>query len=267
MARWTPKPMPGNGSHAEKGFTLVELLVVIAAMALLLAILMPSLTSARHRAKSVVCRGNLKQWGVILSAYTGDNNGHFFRGMMDGQWNDWIEILEPFYGKVGGLTCCPLATKTRREGGQGVFTAWEDPEGDYGSYGLSAWVCSADPGAVFGDALYWRDSTVRGTSNIPVFLDCLGIAGWPDHSSLPPGNDGQLPQGVTLQEQMKNFCVNRHGNGTTNCLFMDWSVRPVGLKELWKLKWHRSFDTSGPWTQGHAPPPAWPDWMRDFRDY
>jgi prepilin-type N-terminal cleavage/methylation domain-containing protein/prepilin-type processing-associated H-X9-DG protein len=252
----------------RKGFTLIELLVVIAIMALLVAILLPALQRARRQTKTVACQANLKQWGVILAAYTDDNGGQFFRGMLDGSWNDWIEILQPFYGKIGGLTCCPLATKTADKGGEGVFAAWKDPEGDYGSYGLSAWVCNADPGAVFGDELYWRRPNVKRAQDVPVFLDCRGITGWPDHSSIPPDNNGQPPQGITLTEQMKNFCIERHGGGMTNCLFMDWSVRKVGLKELWTLKWHSQFDTAGPWTTaGGIKPEDWPEWMRRFKDY
>jgi len=251
----------------KRGFTLVELLVVIGIIALLMAILIPVLAGVRRQAKTAVCQANLIQWGIILEAYTDNNDDRFFRGMIDGWWNDWIEILQPFYGKIGGLTCCPLATKTRAKGGQGIFAAWEDPEGDYGSYGLSAWVCNADPGAVFGDDCYWRTPNNRGAQNVPVFLDCRGITGWPDHTSIPPEYDGQPPQGITLTEQMKNFCINRHVNTMTNCLFMDWSVRTVGLKDLWKLQWHRNFDTHGPWTMHHVPPPVWPDWMKNFKDY
>ena len=62
-------------------------------------------------------------------------------------------------------------------------------------------------------------------------------------------------------------CINRH-NGGVNTLFMDWSVRKVGLKELWTLKWHRSYDTAGPWTlDGGVKPSDWPEWMRKFKDY
>jgi prepilin-type N-terminal cleavage/methylation domain-containing protein len=138
----------------SRGFTLIELLVVIAIITLLVAILIPAVRGARRQANMVACRANMKQWGLILASYTSDNEDRFFRGMLDGSWNDWIEILKPRYTKRGGLTCCPLATKTNARGGQGVFAAWEDPEGDYGSYGLSAWVCNADPGAIFGDELY-----------------------------------------------------------------------------------------------------------------
>jgi len=64
-----------------------------------------------------------------------------------------------------------------------------------------------------------------------------------------------------------SFCINRHG-GYVNSLFLDWSVRKVGLKELWTLKWSGDFDTAGRWTKaGGVKPEDWPRWMRKFRDY
>jgi hypothetical protein len=49
---------------------------------------------------------------------------------------------------------------------------------------------------------------------------------------------------------------------------MDWSVRKVGLKELWTLKWHREYNTRGPWTKaGGMQPEDWPKWMRKFKEY
>ena len=63
------------------------------------------------------------------------------------------------------------------------------------------------------------------------------------------------------------FCINRH-NGHVNGLFLDWSVRKIGLKELWTLKWHSKFDTSNAWTKaGGVQPSDWPHWMRKFKDY
>jgi len=59
------------------------------------------------------------------------------------------------------------------------------------------------------------------------------------------------------------WCVDRH-DCAINMAFMDWSVRKVGLKCLWKIKWHRNFDTvnSGP-VEGQPWPAGWPDWMRE----
>jgi len=66
---------------------------------------------------------------------------------------------------------------------------------------------------------------------------------------------------------VRRVCVNRH-NAALNGLFMDFSARKIGLKELWTLKWHRSFITTGPWTKaGDVMMWDWPQWMRNFKDY
>ena len=57
---------------AKGGFSLIELLVVIAILALLLAILSPALTEARHRARRTVCAANLRQVGVAIHLYAHD---------------------------------------------------------------------------------------------------------------------------------------------------------------------------------------------------
>jgi hypothetical protein len=49
---------------------------------------------------------------------------------------------------------------------------------------------------------------------------------------------------------------------------MDFSTHKVGLKELWTLNWHRSFDNRNPWTKaGLVQPSDWPQWMKRFKDY
>ena len=63
----------------RRGFTLVELLVVIGIIALLISILLPTLNSARHSAQSTVNLSNLRQIGVGLEYYRNDNNGKFPR--------------------------------------------------------------------------------------------------------------------------------------------------------------------------------------------
>lgn len=60
-------------------FTLIELVVVIAIIALLAAILLPSLQEARGRAHRVACKSNLRQWAVGLMSYSGDNSGKLLR--------------------------------------------------------------------------------------------------------------------------------------------------------------------------------------------
>jgi prepilin-type N-terminal cleavage/methylation domain-containing protein len=61
--------------HRKHGFTLVELLVVIAIIAILAALLLPSLSSAKARAQRTVCLNNLKQLATAWTVYCGDNDG------------------------------------------------------------------------------------------------------------------------------------------------------------------------------------------------
>jgi len=61
----------------RKAFTLVELLVVIAIIALLMAILLPALQRAKEQTKTVVCRNQLRQYGVMERMYLDDFDGRF----------------------------------------------------------------------------------------------------------------------------------------------------------------------------------------------
>lgn len=54
------------------GFTLVELLVVVAMIAMLAALLLPALSTAREKGKSAVCQSNLKQLGIAFAMYWND---------------------------------------------------------------------------------------------------------------------------------------------------------------------------------------------------
>jgi prepilin-type N-terminal cleavage/methylation domain-containing protein len=262
------------------GFTLIELLVVIAIIALLMAILMPALQRVKKQAGAAACKANLHEWGLVFAMYTDDNNGLFMAGYSGGIDGTWIGALRPYY-QESKIRVCPTATKPMSEGARGAFAAWgvfgtglasDDPgwsgpkeQGDYGSYGMNELAYNEPPGESRSKDM-WRTVNVKGASEIPLFFDCMWFDVYPLDTDLPPEYPGDVVKSGGGGE-MKRACVNRH-NGYVNDLFMDWSVRKVGLKEMWTLNWYRGFNMANAWTvAGGVQPSHWPQWMRTFKDY
>jgi len=271
----------------------VELLVVIAIIALLMSILMPALAKVKKQAKLILCQSNLRQMGVCFNMYANDWDGKFMAGWWEGgpnpvnaHKNYWMEALRYCYGDDGDIRCCPMATTPGTSVGAGwgggvlpdtTFYAWGvipgdnigEPfswgwvvVGDYGSYAMNGYVC--DPPKGIGTvqrhepAWNWRTANVKGTADIPLMTAGQWLDTWPRHDNKPPQVRGERWDDVDM---VKRVCLDRH-NGYVNMVFLDYTVRKVGLKQLWRLKWHRVFDLT-------EPLPVWDTeapWMKNFKD-
>jgi prepilin-type N-terminal cleavage/methylation domain-containing protein len=251
--------------NQRRAFTLIELLVVIAIIALLMAVLTPALRRARALAKAVVCKSHLQQWALCLEMYASEHDNRFMPGI-DEDWAtgrySWIYTLIPYYNDPA-IRLCPQAKRTVTEGGQLPWAAWDvgetnpndfsllrEPIYKIGSYGINWWVNDSD--LVNGSHNVknkWRRSGQKNANKIPVLMDCGFMLARPEPSDPAPEQDGEFLW--AFGGGMRRVCTNRHA-GEVNVLFMDWSTRKVRLKELWQLKWHRSFEPTEP---------QWPAWM------
>ena len=72
----------GKTSRRRGAFTLIELLVVVSIIALLIAMLLPSLSKAKDQARSIKCLVNLRNIGIAVLVYAQDNNNYLPRASM-----------------------------------------------------------------------------------------------------------------------------------------------------------------------------------------
>ena len=265
--------------------TKKDLAVALACITFLLANLAAIGTGGRRRAKEALCLSNLRQWAIIWEMFIQQNDGQFIDTpywTQDATLTDlykgisYRDAMQLVVDKYPGLSpearsvkirqvqydqnkirFCPLAKKTPEEGGRHPNMAFFE-DNETGSYLLNLWATSAE-GNVRELEMLWQRPEVKDAGKAPLFMDGSSEPQnvCPQMSDTPPPYEG-APQ-WSNDNEMNRVCINRHQNGAINMLFVDSSVRKVGLKELWRLKWHRK------WT---APTiPVWPEWMENFKDY
>lgn len=272
------------------GLTLVELLITIAVIVILITILVPVLQRVRRDAAGVVCGSNLRQWALAYAAYTDDYDGRFWRTYERETERPgfWVAQLASHYKGSPDLLLCPLAArsetriakfalKTEEYGETGdTFAAWslwyyysrgEGPmyAGGY-AHNHFAMDNSGNVGGRTADhpeSFYWQSRPARDAARIPLLTDGAWVeATHIDPNCPPPGEENV----AAFRSQTFDSCINRHDGGI-NGLFVDSHVAKISLKELWTLKWHRDFDTAGPWTKaGGVRPEDWPKWLRRLKD-
>ena len=230
----------GNISLSPAGFTLIELLVAIAIIAILAALLVPTLAKAKAKAQSIACQNNLKQLSLGWVMYAHDHDDRLVsnddgnRG--DGNWisfpGAWVEgnaELDTTTTNIekGALYPYHPTAKLYRCPADRVTTLADPKIARTRSYMLNAWLN--------GSTIYFprpwnktKYSTVRTPADMFVFLDSATI----DSGSFylwPLGDEAWVD----------NVPSDRHGR-SSNLSFVDSHV------EHHRWKWPKSIDWDAP---------------------
>jgi prepilin-type N-terminal cleavage/methylation domain-containing protein/prepilin-type processing-associated H-X9-DG protein len=261
----------------ERGFTLIELLVVIAIIAILAAMLLPALASAKRNAVDLKCINNCKQMLLSMTLYVDDSHSKLITYNDPAGNNLWIARLQSDYSAFQNVRCCPAAqpptpisTTPQHEpkhnvNGWGTAdypwqwgTVGVPTEYFVGSYGLN--------GYCYGDAyqegfepeseFFMELSSITHPTLTPYFSDSIWVDGWPLEGDAPATD---LYTGSDNNIGMDRVTISRHAYkapgsaptvlpgapipGSINVAFVDGHVQVTRLEQLWTLYWHVGWKT------------------------
>jgi prepilin-type N-terminal cleavage/methylation domain-containing protein/prepilin-type processing-associated H-X9-DG protein len=235
--------------NSRQGFTLIELLVVIAIIAILAAMLLPALASAKRKSQDAACKSNLKQMATAGFMYASDYGP---MGYDETGTSVWLPSLIAYQSQVAAIRYCPLATSNNMPAN--LFTAGASQNGtanyvwmydhatNTASYMLNGWLYmndGTDSGSPFKGVNYWVDNqttvgkaglfgkfdNVRHAAQTPFFCDGVWCDGWPNSGTATAVGDslngtlnlytgsvsGDNPTSGTSGQMIQRVCIARHG--------------------------------------------------------
>ena len=207
-------------SICRHSFTLIELLVVIAIIAILAAMLLPALASAREKARQAVCQSNLHQFGMAFRAYGDDYNGYYPPPNINvtvpvhgSTWPKFWDFLVPY---SQALTT-----------GQAIWHCSSDPTANNNSsYGCNSGVTTLGGDPANNTNFYRPEGTgVYIVSSPAAFLHVTG-----SDNNVRVACNSAIKTLSPFPTTTGDLCIRHRGN--ENILFLDAHVGSASFQSL-----------------------------------
>jgi prepilin-type N-terminal cleavage/methylation domain-containing protein/prepilin-type processing-associated H-X9-DG protein len=257
-----------HGGKTPRAFTLIELLVVIAIIALLISILLPSLSQSREQARAVVCQSDFRQLGLGVVMFVEDHKGYYPQCERWFTWDPWYWSKDTanytapranprtgrregwllrYVGKSTDVFVCPS------DDGRRTYTAnneWNSQPGRRTSFSMQAML-----EIVVAD--YYQKTIYKGTRRANgLYMDSPFADKYPDtdpmsyvyyksdillqlpsrvmlmmeESELSPRNDGEVYWDSGKNNRQVDMVTARH-NRRGHLLMFDGHVEPIRSEE------------------------------------
>ena len=229
----------------SRGFTLVELLVVIGIIALLISILLPSLSKARESARTIKCLSNLRQLGMAAMMYANESKQFLpyptsAYGDVSGVDNAgermlWFSVLDPYLGGISGQGRTGVAAHR----GYTPFkqcVVWESFEGGKitggqdalkeasRSYKMNSHLRRTNPRAPA------KVSDVRNATNFVMFGDSTSM----DYTGYTTDSFENAQFSMEVNDITQAGPALRHGKDAANIVFVDGHAATITAKTITK---------------------------------
>jgi prepilin-type N-terminal cleavage/methylation domain-containing protein len=253
--------------NQRQAFTLMELLVVMAIIAILAALLLSVFTGAKLRAQQIQCLNNVRQLSISSFMYANDNGRHAGNNTSAYPGGNWMGTLMDYYSAQNKIRLCPSApvknppTQGNEQGyADRAWVRWTSDKKTmfYGSYGYNGWLYSdlkfSEPGDPKQQQLFTKESSIQKPAQTPVFFDENWVDTWPEEIDEPYTNlyEG-LPIGPSVN-LMGRCTIARHDSrsasraprnvssgqkmpGAIDVGMADSHAELVKLENLWQLYW------------------------------
>ena len=206
-----------------RAFTLIEILVVLAIIAVLAALLTSAAGSVRATMQRTQCAGNMRQIGIGLNLYCNEHGGDYPESMhtTEKEHEAWVWLLKPYLGNVDEVRICPADPK-----------AEERRQAKGTSYILNEYlvVPLTDPFGNVKESFTNRSRINRPAKTIAAFIgaDSLDVGLSADHTHSRNWKDWRrVCQDIQPDRHRGGAAAEDHTHGSANYLFADGHVESI----------------------------------------